>query len=489
MVNPVQSQDRQTTEKTTTSPRSHPYGPQPKRMSEWGFADALTHTLRGRGSPDSGLGTSESHVLDQESDSDEPALPDVTDRAVQRHAVQEVSEDSSPNSRFLKPAQTTVPSHRRPDVGRQGTHSSSNHTLASSPMENVNPPTFRRRKSSGLLTGHSSSSSPGMVSHESSPPLSPRPLNAPDDLERFRNLFYQPPEKSGASSPEFSRPGVSRHPSESIPFDISSESTRSVSGLTTLARQLAEDLEELRQENRDSVDSNEPVSPMWGRRFGGLRGQRPDEVGPDPNVVLSRTSSEANSPPDAVSPLRFPLDPHASLAQPTINVPEDVELSSRASSELEAHLPDISDEHLRLGTIEALATPPPFASPRRMSSRLSLVHLATRDAPSRESDSEVRLRASSHYSSLGAPTSDVARSSFMTAGTNTSRMSGLSDFPAPPSDVTPEHMSVLNSYFDDNPYSRSQRPPDIAFAPHAGSLVREPSQTTFGRQNDAGQAL
>ncbi|KAI0941838.1 hypothetical protein AcV7_002412 [Taiwanofungus camphoratus] len=480
-ADPTLSSEPKGVTQTNTSIRSHPYGPQAKRMSEWGFADALTHTLRGRGSADSGLGTSECHELDQE--------PELRQRAAQLlHNSEVVASPEEEEPRHLPSPSKRAPSgpRIRPGATRGTTQASSNHTLASSPMEHINPPTFRRTHSTGPQTGHSSGSSPGMVSHESSPPLSPRPLNAPDDLERFRDLFYQPPDNRRTPSEELFLPAVSRE--ASAPMDLSSQSARSVSGLTTLARQLTEDIEELRELARDSIDSGEDMSPMWGRRFGGLRGQRPDDAGPDPNIVLSPTSSGASSPPDATSPLRFPLDQHTSLTQPTINVPEDVEPSSRASSVLESPLREGPDEQMRVGAIEALATPPAFATPPRFSSRLSLIHFAHGDTdPPHE---QPVPRVASHNSSLGAQvSSDAGRSSFMTADTNLSRMSGLSDFPVPPMEVTPEHMSILNSYFDESPQAHSKTSLGSTLLRPSGTLTREPSQGTFGRQSEVGQAL
>ncbi|OBZ65577.1 hypothetical protein A0H81_14475 [Grifola frondosa] len=168
----------QTNPAVQLNPTRHPYGPSSKRVSEWGFAEALSHTLLGRGSTDSGLGTSEDH---------ENALPDS--------AADDVSEMEM----------LSVPKHGQASsagrgVSRDAPRVSSNHTLASSPMDSINPPLFRRTISatSALQSGNSSGSSPGMVSHESSPPLSPRPINTTEDLERFRDLFYNPP----AISPE-----------------------------------------------------------------------------------------------------------------------------------------------------------------------------------------------------------------------------------------------------------------------------------------------
>ncbi|OSX61276.1 hypothetical protein POSPLADRAFT_1070547 [Postia placenta MAD-698-R-SB12] len=487
VVQPVEQEQRH--DASSSGPmRVHPYASQSKRVSEWGFADALTHTMRGRASPDSGLGTSESHAVAQDADVGPPPLPSVPDSAI--HIPEPPAEFF--NGMLAVPERSPRSTQERPGIGREATQSSSNHTFASSPLENTTPPSFRRHgSSSGMFTdnaAHSAGSSPGLVSHESSPPLSPRPLNSSGDLERFRNLFYQPPARNRSPSEASSKRDQPRQPSDSSPADLSSESTRSVSGLTTLARQLADDLEELREitGNRDTDEHVEASSPMWGRRFGGLRGQRPHEARPDPNIVLSQTSSGSSPSTEAASPLHFTLDQHASLAPPTINVPEDVESASLNSSDFEPPAQDEPNDTLRVGTVEALATPSPLSNPQRLSSRLSLIHFVHGNERSRREDRSYG-RVSSQYSSLGAPISDGARSSFMT---NTSRMSGLSDFPVPPSEITPEHMSVLNSYFDESPLAQPERPFDPQFASRAeGSLVRESSRGTFGRQNDIGHAL
>ena len=84
-------------------------------------------------------------------------------------------------------------------------------------------------------------------------------------------------------------------------------------------------------------------------------------------------------------------------------------------------------------------------------------------------------------SSLGVPpSSDAARSSFMT---NTSGMSRLSDFPAPPSQITASHMSILNAYYGDG-----SRDEETELDPSRHVLVREASHATFGRQQ-MGEAL
>lgn len=145
---------------------------------------------------------------------------------------------------------------------------------------------------------------------------------------------------------------------------------------------------------------------------------------------------------------------------------------------------------MRVGSIDALTTPAAVSSPQRSSTRLSFVHFL-RENEEREEHGGQDIavpRVHSAYSSLGAPvSSNAARSSFMTSGTDASRMSGLSDFPVPPTDITPEQLSVLDSYFDDSRNSRQDN--GFLSPPRPGVLVREASTTTFGGQSEIGQAL
>lgn len=325
-----------------SNPSRHPYGPSNNRMSEWGFADALSHTMQRPLSTDSGLGTSESHsaphpeiiqVSHVLEDQDEIVIsPDQEYEEQDLNMLSPRSQSASggPDGRL-----------RRPVVLRDTTLASSNHTLASSPMEHINPPIFRKEPSVGERSFNSSGSSPGVVSNQSSPPLSPRPITSDgDDLDRFRDLFYRPPESRTPSSDD-SRPPVSRRPSgsASIPVELGSRSTRTLSGLTSLARQLNENMEEMEAyENMMEGYDRDRASPMWGARYGGLGGQRPDDLGPEPSQVLSQ------SPPGLMyeregtgTPLRLPIDATLALSQPSDNVPEDVQ-SSRASSMLELPL-------------------------------------------------------------------------------------------------------------------------------------------------------
>lgn len=307
--------------------RDHPYAdPRSNRNSELGFADALTRTLRRTGSADSGLGTSEHGPVPANDGSADTAGSSVTQGG--RHLDEPTTSPVTPRRNFGATLRPSLPS-------RQGTQWS-NHTLASSPPNSINPPAFRQSPESAVGIGgiqeQSSGSSPAMISHDSSPALSPRPINFSDDLERYRDLFFQPVSRSGSPSaadrpvvPPESRDGAS---------DITSQLKRTASGLAHLARQLHEDLEEFQYRPRLSADSMDThSSPIWGRRYGGLRGgQRGDTT--DPNIILSRSSS--HSPPGGIVPLRLPAE-HPSADHELVamsDIPEDVH-STRGSSDLE----------------------------------------------------------------------------------------------------------------------------------------------------------
>ena len=306
--------------RSATSP--HPYnGPDSKRTSELGVTEALMNTLNSRGSIDSGLGASETdhfeHMQDWHAHDNRPIRPDTAMEDIIR--IHEAPDDPRRMS----------PEARRPSLSHtsSGGAVSMNNTTTSSPPERLNPPLFRHGVHSG-----SSGSSPGAVSHDSSPPQSPRVINTSDDLERFKNLFYKPERQASQDSSQ--RPSMgSRQASGSIILDVGSQrSTRS--GLSTLARQLSEELEELRQEF-GSHEHDRDSQRSWGRRFGGLRGPQPDEMDEDPsnrNVVLAQLSNSPEGLHPTESPVQMPID--VSFVSPEGNIPEDVE-SSRASSILE----------------------------------------------------------------------------------------------------------------------------------------------------------
>ncbi|KAI0737435.1 hypothetical protein C8Q80DRAFT_1276439 [Daedaleopsis nitida] len=178
------------------------------------------------------------------------------------------------------------------------------------------------------------------------------------------------------------------------------------------------------------------------------------------------------------SPLRLPLEEDLALSQPVHMIPEDME-SSRAPSMLEMPL---DDELYNLGVGEVVRTPSASSEPKRFSTHLTQMLYADTDGELSPLSPEDERRRITSQSSLGVPLSsaDAARSSFMT---NTSRMSRLSDFPAPPSMVTGSHWSILNAYYSD----MREYPVEEGELVRPG-LVREASQATFGRQQ-MGEAL
>jgi len=297
-----------------------------------------------------------------------------------------------------------------------------------------------------LPISHSSesSSSPVQESAASSPPRSPPPIGSVDDLDEFRDLFYKPNLTDEVLN-NLGRPTSSRHPS--VTWDLASttrtQRTRTGSGLTSLARQLSQEFEELRairQGGSGSVDSESSISRF--SRF-------PTEN--DIQFIFADSRSEILRA--AIEPVRSQLPPEAMSAfHPSSHLPEDV-VSSRASSPgIEGSL-DHDDEHeepFRVGSIEAVSTPPATSSAHRSSftGQLSFVgdHPEQEHVPVPKEGIPIPRTVSSLLQP--PPSADPTRSSYMTEST-VSRMSNLSDFPVPP--PQPAHMSVLSSYFHSVP--------------------------------------
>lgn len=177
-------------------------------------------------------------------------------------------------------------------------------------------------------------------------------------------------------------------------------------------------------------------------------------------------------------------------------------------------------EYLRVGEVEASSTPPVVTSPHRASTRLSLVDdensgVSNLRPPTQDEDNLSPLRVPSQYSSLpsryssfSAPLSlpDGTRMSYMTTDTDPSRMSGLSDFPVPPTNInhTPsvpfdhQQSSTEEDYYtaaeveqtssdthtQTHPYSRAYGQHPGQHYPQGQTLFREPSKDTFGVQHE-----
>jgi serine/arginine repetitive matrix protein 2 len=253
------------------------------------LADAFSFGLERRFSADSGLGDSESH-----------------------HEAPSSSAHLFSSLPGL--ALATTPERSRPDFahGRAFLSLRSNHT---SPAETFNPPVFTASMLDYSLTSAQASLADEVLpgSRASSPQQSPRPLSRIEDLDRYRNLFYQPM-ASGSNQ------------------TLSDEHHRA--GLT---RQLGSEFDTMQDlRHLDGVGSLRDGPPhMWGLKYGGSRGGDGTGSRTDPNAVLSITSgSEMGSP----GPMTLPLSLHRSLGRPsdaslTIHIPQDVE--SRRSSVLD----------------------------------------------------------------------------------------------------------------------------------------------------------
>ena len=246
-------------------------------------------------------------------------------------------------------------------------------SLRTAPLDQINPSVssvpqtpVRRMESSG--------SSPGL-SNDSSPPLTPRPLGRLDDLERFQDLFY---------NPTANRPWSPQSPPVAVPATVPEDRrfatssvnlTRNRSQLTTLVRQLSEDLYELRNEEFISEDDGRLEGPNAERSR-------------DPVTSLGAPSSDG--PPSvlgATHPFLSTLSPQHPLDQPLTssrqNFPEDVEseLSSLSDRIPEENYDEITGLHsYPLERTEAnLSTKKPYdlATLKQFPPRLpSIVHVA-----------------------------------------------------------------------------------------------------------------
>lgn len=285
-----------------------------------GMGDALCLSLvrtRLSSSPDSGIGASEDH---------HPYGPQPERSASRRsnaspsHHVHELlsaandnKEEGTSHNRWLE-----LP----PTLPRTNSDNSDPTSPRTASSGQINPSVFSGPPTPVRPQIGSSGSSPGL-SNDSSPPLTPRALGRLDDLERFQDLFYNPT-VDRPHSPELPPTAVPATEPEDQWFTASPVNlTRNRSQLTTLVRQLSEDLYGLRNE--------EPIPEDDGQLEG------PND-GPSRNLVVSVGST---SLPDDSSPVlgvahpflstlssQYPLDqPVASSRQ---NFPEDVE--SEASS-------------------------------------------------------------------------------------------------------------------------------------------------------------
>ncbi|KII87908.1 hypothetical protein PLICRDRAFT_176665 [Plicaturopsis crispa FD-325 SS-3] len=462
------------------------------RETKLGVGEALSYTLHKQSSRDSGIGTSEDH---------DPNMP----RDRRRPEIVRESSSCGPSSAkagtslaHRKPVmydQADLPQFQR--MTTQSTEPRSLHTVASSQIDRLAPPSAR--EISGTLSNRklSDSNSSRVTSQDSSPQISPRPLGNGDDLERFRDLFYNPNQSeitAGGNVDTYASPESSRA------SEFSWEPTpREHHGLSDVVRQLSLELEEfsgMQEQHTPPHSHTRSPSLLSEQHFGRSHsGRRPPNISTNSFGFVSAEVDRSPSPNDETLPLRIPTR-GIRHNDSSLNVPEDI-ASSRASSVLEPS--PVEDDtfgvHLRMGSIEAVTTPPTTAGDHRISSHLTYLedrlaqsgHPHDRGSADQPAESSTRILSTD---SLQPPHSfDLARFSYVTSNTDTSRISNLSDFPVPPK-ATPGHMSLLQSYFENTPEQQAQDSADYFpqhphDEPENSGNRRHPSyRMTFGGEED-----
>lgn len=282
-------------------------------------------------------------------------------------------------------------------------------------------------------------------------PLLTHSLGSPHDLDSFQDLFYRPSHLSSAMEQDehpyqSSACATATLTGEMLTGELALRSRRTGSGLTTLARQLSDEFEQLERERTNSQYSRSSGSVRW-----------------PPAPALARRPTDGSlrfvfeELPRSASPLEEensdderPIE----VFKPSFKIPEDVQ--SNASSIVEKVLEERNLENeankgsFRVGIVESVSTPPPETADRRHSFTGQLLeggeHIPHHVAFSEPAPEE------KHQSTLLSPATDMTRSSYMTTSTTGSRMSNLSDFPIPPLDpsVATSHMSFLSNYHNNH---------------------------------------
>ncbi|KAG6845163.1 hypothetical protein H0H87_012959 [Tephrocybe sp. NHM501043] len=383
-----------------------------------GIGETLAYAVHPKSSKDTGLSTAKGH------DIDESQVPPTL--APKRSYKQLVQYDP------------TRPSHLSLyDKGPVNPYSA--HTFASSPLldqQQTHAPDMPRHDSYDMPAMRTTSTSPESMS----PPHSPRLFGDPDDLEGFYDLFYNPNRPSRRIASEASHTSAS---------DTPLGSWRQGSGLTSLARQLSEEIEQMGLDHDDAPYPNE--------EFQGSIARRP--TGSTLEFVFEETSSPGSASTGLSPPGQSTISPFQPSSE---NIPEDVE-SSRASSPLE---PGHDETALRIGMVGLLSTPPVVDGDHRTSYMGQMSSPIDKEG---HANGGQELSPQSRVNSgLQPPSADPTRSSYLTTS-SMSGMSGLSDFPAPPQRHATEHMSILTSYFSEAhslsqiEASRDNTPPPIPF--------------------------
>ncbi|GLB42456.1 hypothetical protein LshimejAT787_1104710 [Lyophyllum shimeji] len=375
----------------------------------FGVGETLANAVRPKTSQDSGLGLSEEHTVV------DPGQPQMASLSGKRSYRQPVQYDTSRPPHLHLSQQEHKPADPH-----------SPHTFASSPFIYQQTPSLDvpRKYSDEIQVPRTTSTSPESLS----PPHSPHSFGNSDDFEKFYDLFYKPTQASGHQSVLSETGGAS---ASGAPFG---SRRRTGSGLTSLARQLSQEFDRLALEREGSQYSRSTVE---------LQGS----IGRRPTDSTLEFVFEETSPPESSATGQSPPSGHSRFSpfQPSsVHIPEDVE-SSRASSPLE---PDGDETELfHVGVVESVSTPPAVASDHR-SSYIGEVSSPNNHERPQEAQELAPISPQPRINSgLQPPSADPTRSSYMTTST-ASRMSNLSDFPAPPPHLN-GHTSLLTSYFDE----------------------------------------
>ena len=270
----------------------------------------------------------------------------------------------------------------------------------------------------------------------------------PDDLDEFQDLFYKPYSASG---------GQRREPSVAIcqvPADV--HSSTSSSPLTHLLRKLSEEVNSQRDPSRTPSD---PILPQKSES----QDDQSNQSGTKFVFMDLARSSSSPAPMESTSQLHVPIQEGSeSTAQPVMVIPEDVN-SSYTSSVLESPFEEQENDTfgkdarelrsladvlyvttgypIKHGQCEAATSPTPIQSPLRLSTHLSIEE--------DETDGDDATFLSPVTRRYGLISVDAVRASYLTTS-DMSQMSGLSDFPLPPS---ARPISIMQAYFEALPVS------------------------------------
>ena len=193
----------------------------------------------------------------------------------------------------------------------------------------VPSPPKRRSPIPLLLSDRAVSTSPTATSTSSSPPVTPRRLGSPNDLESFQDLFYRPSNDLQRSPIEAALPDTPSPPHFSASWDRGTRRRKTESGLTSLARQLSQEFDLITRERERSSQHSSIQSSSRQQRG---------------NISRQTTVHSLEFVSEEAGHLEPVPDIHCRAIQafqPSDSLPEDVE-SSRASSDIE--VTDVDDD-------------------------------------------------------------------------------------------------------------------------------------------------